>query len=94
MRIQRKDKRILGILWGTFLLPYVSSKTYEERDGKMTIKESIHELNAQYFEYLIDTVCLHHDDTPYTDSEIGKYTRLILQEYIKDVQKIAKKEEN
>lgn len=73
----------------------MSSETYEKGNGKIrsdmmkTMKELVHEINAQYFEYLINTVCLHHDDTPYTDSEIGKFTRLILQEYVKDIQKIA-----
>ena len=59
----------------------------------MTMNELVHEMNAQYFEYLIETICLHHNDTPYSDSEIGKLTRLILQEYVKDVQKVAKKGE-
>ena len=58
-----------------------------------TMKELVHEMNAEYFEYLINLICIPHDEVPYTDSEIGRRTRQILQEYLIDIQEISKKGE-
>lgn len=49
------------------------------------MSDKMKDLNASYFKYIIDTICRHHDEKPYSDSEVGCLVRSILGEYIMDV---------
>lgn len=52
--------------------------------------DEVNQLNACYFKYIVDTICIHHDETPYTDADVGKLVRSILGEYIKDIQNLKR----